>query len=134
VNAEAPTARRLWAALQLLDRQLRCRDQTLCGKVDDLELKRDDETGAVYVTAILSGPGRLVGRFGHRRLGDWLVRFARQNTAGDGDTSRIPFEYAHAMGPVIELAVDPQELASSMSERWTREHVISHIPGSRHEA
>ena len=68
MNDQPIPARRLWAGLQLLDRQLRDRNGMLCGKVDDLELARDEDTGALTVRAILSGPGRLASRMGRRRV------------------------------------------------------------------
>jgi hypothetical protein len=134
MSDDRPPARQIWAALHLLDRQLRARDGSLCGKVDDLELTIDDRTGAFYVSAILSGPGRLLGRVGRHRLGDWLVRFARHNTPDDRDATRIPMQLVNDRGPVLDLAVDVDDLASNMGERWARDHIISHIPGNRHEA
>jgi hypothetical protein len=129
---EPPRARRLWAALHLLDRQLRARDGTLCGKVDDLELRQED-AGDLVVVAVLSGPGRLLGRLGRRRSGNWLVRFAGQNSPDGRDVTRIPFEYVHRVGPVVDLALDADDVGSQLTERWVRDHIIGHVPGSRHE-
>ena len=85
--------RRLHAALDLLDRQLRDRNGRLCGNVDDIELARSADTGEVYVTALLSGPGHLAYRLGRRRFGRWLrdaaVHSAPPGTDGSG---RIPTE------------------------------------------
>ena len=61
----------LHATLDLLDRQLRDRDGVLCGNVDDLELRRDDD-GAVYVTHLVAGGGALAYRLKRRKLGRWL--------------------------------------------------------------
>jgi hypothetical protein len=129
VNDSPVTGRRVWAALQLLDRQLRARGGALCGNVDDIELRRDEQTGVLYASAILSGPGRLLGRLGHRRFGDWLARLAV-----DGDPTRVPFEYVRAIGPVVELGLDADQVGSHLGERWARDHLIAHIPGSGHEA
>jgi hypothetical protein len=126
--------RQLWAALELLDRQMRDRRGVLCGNVDDIELTYDDDGTSLYATAILSGPGRLARRMNRRRLGDWLVRFIAGTTADGHDPSRIPFRLVQRFGPVIDLAVDAPDLASFATERWMRDHVISHIPGNRHGA
>ena len=129
------TGRVLHAALHLLDRQLRDRDGRLCGKVDDLELTRDPDTGVIHVSAILSGPGTLLYRLGRRRLGGWLQR---ANAAIEPDElgigGRIPIDRVADIGTVIVLAASADELAGHGGERWAREHVIDHIPGGRHDA
>jgi hypothetical protein len=127
-----PAARTMWAALQLLDRQLRDRHDALCGKVDDVELSYGDEPNVLYATAILSGPGRLARRMGRRRLGEWLVEFIAGMTEDHHDPSRIPFRSVQRFGPVIDLAADAGDLAAQATGRWIRDHVIAHIPGSDH--
>jgi hypothetical protein len=127
--------RALHAALHLLDRQLRDRDGRLCGKVDDLELTADPATGVIHVTAVLSGPGTLLYRLGRRRLGRWLQR---SNEAIEPDElgvgGRIPIGRVADIGTVIVLAASADELASHGGERWSRDHIIGHIPGGRHDA
>jgi hypothetical protein len=126
------TGRVLYAALDLLDRQLRDRHGVLCGNVDDLELERTADSGELYVTALVSGPGTLLERLGHLRLGRWLQRTNRTtNPAGD---ERVPMGLVQRIGPVVDLALDASELATYGSERWVRDHVISHVPGSRYRA
>ena len=61
--------RRVWAGLQLLDRQLIAHEGRLAGTVDDLELTASDDGDQLYVSAILSGPGALAYRLGRRRFG-----------------------------------------------------------------
>ena len=57
--------RKVWAALELLDRQLVDRDGRLVGKVDDVEFEIDDEPDALpRVTALLSGLGALANHIG----------------------------------------------------------------------
>ncbi len=126
----------LHAELHLLDRQLRDREGKLCGKVDDLELERA-ESGELYVTALLTGRGTLLRRLSFERLGRWFERFRRE-TAADRrtdveDAGRIPMALVHQIGPVIDIAASADELASSQTERWVRDHIISHIPGSKHD-
>jgi hypothetical protein len=129
----------LHADLDLLDHQLRDRDGRLCGKVDDLELVRSGDT--FYVAAILSGPGTLWCRLGAAKLGRWLERARRQVATAEppggeaqptSDPGRISMGLVHRIGPVIDVAVTAGDLASSQAERWARENIISHIPGSRH--
>jgi sporulation protein YlmC with PRC-barrel domain len=128
------TGRELYAALHLLDRQLVDRDGRLCGKVDDLELTTTDE-GVVYVSAVVSGPGALWYRFGSRRLGRWLRTHVAAATSGDDpDPDRIPINRISDIGSAVTITLDQPVLASSAAEHWVRDHVIGHIPGSRHNA
>ena len=125
----------LHAALHLLDHQLRDRDGRLCGKVDDLELTRSADTGTIYVTAILSGPGTLLYRLGRRRIGHWLqASFEAIQPPERSRPERIPMEYVSQLGPVIDVAVSADDLANHGGERWARDHIVGHIPGGRHDA
>ena len=127
-------ARRLYAAMELLDRQLVDRNDRPCGKVDDLELARDGD-GRLYVSAILAGPGILATRLGRRGFGPWLERaVARLAPSSRADPFRIPFAEVGEMESHIKLAVDAHDLATYATERWSRDHVVDHIPGSRHGA
>lgn len=117
------TGRVLYAGLALLDRQLVDRSGRLCGKVDDLELTGPDEEGRLYVSAILSGPGAILVRTGHTRLGGWLRRF----TGGPG--GRIPFTRVADIGSHVTLAMESEEAPSFGGERWVRDHLVNHIPG-----
>ena len=119
------------AALQLLDRQLVDRAGRPCGKVDDLELTEPDDDGGVFVEAILSGPGALLSRTGHHRLGGWLRRTAHQVIPIDRDDPvAIPIRYVADMGDHVTLSLDADQTATSGVERWVRDHLIGHIPGS----
>jgi len=120
----------LYAGLQLLDRQLVDRTGRLCGKVDDLELSEPDENGHRHVAAVLSGPGALLARTGHRRLGDWLRRSVARVFADGDEPVRIPCSRVTEIGNHVTLDVDSEEVATFASERWVRDHVIGHLPGS----
>jgi len=129
------TGRVLHATLDLLDRQLRDRNGTLCGNVDDLEITRDEDTGEMFITAILCGPGILAYRMGRRKLGRWLEEANHRvhNTPGNHEPfkrTRIPIELAGQIGPTIEVAVDVDDLATHDMERWALTHIVSHIPGN----
>ena len=130
-----PAGRVIHAGLGLLDRQLVDRGGRLCGKVDDLELSEPDERGNVYVEAIVCGPGALLTRTGRQRLGPWLRRMTRRTFPADADDAgRVPLSRVADIGNHVTLAMDSEELATYAVERWTRDHVIGHIPGSGHEA
>ena len=124
----------LHAALHLLDHQLRDRNGRLCGKVDDLELERTDD-GTIVVTAILSGPGHLLYRTGRRRVGSWLGKLTTHvERSSLEDPGRIPYDRVSAIGTTVDLALDADDVATFAVERWTRDHIVAHIPGSRHRA
>ena len=127
-------ARVLHATLDLMDRQLIDRSGRLCGNVDDIELARHDDTGEVFVTALLTGPGMLAYRLGARRIGRWLQRANQRIQDGDDDRTRIPIELAHQIGPSINIAMDADDLANHDGERWASAHVIEHIPGNASRA
>jgi hypothetical protein len=125
----------LFAGLQLLDRQLLDLDDTLAGKIDDLELEFDDGEDALpVVVAILSGPGALAGRVGGR-LGAWLGALHRRlHEQSDPGPARIPFHHVTMINDSVTLAVRASELESTRGEHWARDVVVSKIPGARHEA
>jgi hypothetical protein len=126
--------RRVWAGLQLLDRQLVAHEGALVGCVDDLELTASEDGNSLYVTAILSGPGALTYRLGRRRLGRWLRRMHPFVSArDDDDPTSIPFNCVMDIGADIKLGLDAEEVGVASVERWVRDHVIDRIPGSRHE-
>ena len=139
----AASGRVLYAGLSLLDRQLLDRNGLACGKVDDLELEVSPDTGQLYVSAILSGPGMLLYRLGRRRLGEWIHRVnwhmapARGEggggASGSGDPNRIRMELVSNIGNHVDLSVEHDHLGSAGLDHWAREHVTSHIPGSSHQ-
>jgi hypothetical protein len=126
--------RRVWAGLQLLDRQLVAHEGALVGCVDDLELVASADGNDLYVSSILSGPGALVYRFGRRRLGRWLRRVHPFVVArDDDDPTSIPFNCVMDIGADLKLGLDAGEAGVDSAERWVRDHIIDRIPGSRHE-
>jgi hypothetical protein len=123
------------AALHLLGRQMRDRHGQLCGNVDDLELERDEASGVVYVTAVLSGPGHLLYRMGRRRIGTWLAKLTTHiEQSSLEDPGRIPYDRISSMGITVDLGIEADDVATFAAERWTRDHIVRHIPGSRHDA
>jgi sporulation protein YlmC with PRC-barrel domain len=123
-------ARERYANAQLLDRQLVDRSGRRCGKVDDLELRRDDATGALLVSGIHAGPGALLVRTGRRRLGRWLRGLATRLSVDGRDRVIIPIRHVADLGNHVTLSLDAEELATHGGERWVWDHLISHLPGS----
>jgi hypothetical protein len=126
--------RHLWAGLRLLDRQLVDRRGRLAGKVDDVELERSAATGLVFVVALVSGPGGLSGRLGRTRLSRWLRRAYPCVASTDGDPTVIPLRYIADIGNHITISLDHEQVGTASTERWVRDHIIGHIPGSGHAA
>lgn len=87
--------------LQLLDRQLMTGDEDLCGKVDDIELDR--ENGSIRPAAILMGtavwPDRLPGPL--RALAHRLLR---------GEVARIDWNEIDETSATIRLRLSAEEL------------------------
>jgi hypothetical protein len=135
------TARTMLAGLQLLDRQLLDRHGRPAGKVDDVELERDPDTGHLVVTALRSGRGSLWRRLGATRLADWLQALPPIDAGADGEDDgddaadlargRIPVRRVAELGSTITLAADADELATDAGERVVRRHLVGRVPGSR---
>jgi hypothetical protein len=126
--------RTIWAGLHLLDRQMQCHGKHMAGCVDDIELTPSDNDGRLYVTAIVSGPGALLYRLHRRRLGRWLQAAFRQVASGDDDAVCIPFGRVTEVSSHVVIDLDENDVPTASSERWVRDHLISHIPGSKHAA
>jgi sporulation protein YlmC with PRC-barrel domain len=111
-------ARRLDAALELLDRQLIDTRGRLAGKVDDLELT--DPGGNLEqprVTAILTGPVALAGRL-HTPVGRWLARVAARLLApGHDQPFRVPLDQVEAVDSAVRLRVAADQLDTGAGPR-----------------
>lgn len=119
----------LWAELRLLDRQIVDRSGRMAGNVDDVELEAAAD-GRLYVSALLAGPGVLAARLGARRYGNWLRRAHAELEGGGEDPARIPIGRVADIGNHITVSLEHDEMGISHGERWTRDHIIGHIPGS----
>ena len=131
----APEGRRIWAVLELLDRQLVARDGRLVGKVDDVEFEIPDDPGALpNVTALVSGMGALAAQLGGS-TGQALAAAERRLAADrNRHPSRIDLAVVTDIGSAIELAADHDELDVNRAEHWTRDVIIDKIPGAGHVA
>jgi sporulation protein YlmC with PRC-barrel domain len=119
-------ARRLDAALELLDRQLVDKDGRLAGKVDDLELTDPGEDlDPPRVMAILTGPEALAGRL-RTRFGRWLRQLSLRLLAPQGP-SRVPVEQVEEIGSSIRLRVAVGRLGTGQG--WAG-RLIGRLPGA----
>jgi sporulation protein YlmC with PRC-barrel domain len=117
--------------LHLLDRQVVDVDGRLVGKVDDLDLA-EDETGHLYVTAILVGVRALGPRL-RGRLGRWVTAIACRLSEGQSEQPlRIDFAHVTDIGSAVTVGRRQDELGVTPLETWVDTHVIGRIPGSRH--
>ena len=126
---QPPAGRVLDLNLHLLDRQVVDTDGLLVCKVDDVELELGDN-GALYVTAILVGPRALGSRVGGR-LGRWITSIASRQATGP--PPRIDMGIVRDIGSAITLDAHRADLGVAPLEDWVDRHIISRIPGSRHE-
>jgi hypothetical protein len=127
--------RRIWAVLELLDRQLVARDGRLVGKVDDVEFEVPDDPDALpRVTALVTGMGALAAQLGGS-TGRALAA-AERRVAADRNRhpTRIDVALVTDLGSAIELAADHDDLDANRAEHWTRDVIIDQIPGAGHVA
>ena len=134
-DAERSPGRRVWAVLELLDRQLVDRDGRLAGKVDDLEFELAEEPdGLPRLAAILSGLGALASNLGGD-TGRWLAATERRLTEDrERNPSRVDIALVRSIGSSIDITADREELDSNRAERWARDVIIARIPGAGNEA
>ena len=128
--SEKPPGRVFDLNVHLLDRQVVDRDGELVCKIDDLELERGAD-GSLYVAKILVGPRALSRRIGGR-IGVWMRSIAERLSTGE--MKRIDFSLVDEIGSAIKLAASSDSLGAEPLEDWVREHIISRVPGSRHES
>jgi len=128
--SEKPHGRVFDLSLHLLDRQVLDRDGRMVCKVDDLEFERGAD-GSLYVAAILVGQRALSHRIGGR-LGVWIRSIAQRLSTDD--VPRIDFAQVDDIGSAIKLGASRDSLGVAPLEDWVREHIVSRVPGSRHDS
>jgi hypothetical protein len=55
------------------------------------------------------------------------------NIADNPDPDRIPVARVSDINSAVRITIDQPVLASAAAEHWVRDHIIDHIPGSRHD-
>ena len=124
---------KMYAALNLLDRQLLDDENVPCGKVDDLELTfvvaNDPKAVEPVVTGIYTSPGALADRL-PRGIGP-VIRNVWKILRPDEDPQpvRIPWAAVKTLDSAIHLSVNRQKAGLMRSEDWVRTNIIDRIPG-----
>jgi hypothetical protein len=136
VNTDTSGAgRRVWAVLELLDRQLVDRNGRLVGKVDDVEFEIDDDPGALpRVSALLSGLGALANHIGGDTGRALAATERRLAAARDRQPSRIDIALVREIASSVELDAVREDVDTNRAERWTRDVIVDKIPGAGHVA
>ncbi|MEA2461325.1 MAG: hypothetical protein QOH90_1502 [Actinomycetota bacterium] len=118
------------AGLDILDVQIVDKDGRMSGVVDDLDFSWDEETGAPYVSSILSGPEALGTRLGGR-IGLWMASVhARLHDREDPGPAKISIGVVKKISNHVEITVSREDLDISRSPDWARDTIISKIPGA----
>jgi sporulation protein YlmC with PRC-barrel domain len=125
-----PPGRVIDLDLHLLDRQVVDRDGKFVCKVDDIEFERG-EGGALYVAKILVGPRARSRRVGGR-IGVWMRSIAERLATEPMPT--IDFANVIEIGSDVKIAASRDDLDVNPLEDWVRDHIVSRVPGSRHES
>jgi hypothetical protein len=121
----------------VLDKQLVTRKQhDPMGRADGIvfELREPEGGGGEQpprITAIQCGFPVLAARI-HPRLGRWVQSLGRRFGVRRGRIYYIPITRVHSIAQAeVELAIDHADRTPATAwERWLREHIIRHIPGS----
>ena len=129
---ETVPGRRYDAVLHLLDRQLVDPDGRLVAKVDELEFT-DLGDGRLTLTAALTGPGALGPRL-QVRVGQLVVAvWRRLHPAQQPEPGRIPVRHIVGIDSAVHLSLRRDELGVDGFEDWVRDHIVTRLPGARHE-
>jgi hypothetical protein len=123
--------RTIWAARELLDRQIVDCNDTPTAKVDDLEFEFSAEPGSLPIaTAILCGPAALARRFGGRLGSAIETMHALVDQRRQPRPASIPFGLVKEITSAVSLTVAYKDLPVTVVEEWLSEHVIANIPGN----
>lgn len=116
----------------LLDRQIVDSAGQPVGKIDDLEITRDPDSGRLMVTALLSGQRVLGHRIGGR-VGTWMASVAqRVQPVDDPPPLRIDIAVVADIGSAVTLRVRRELLTTPALEQWLTRHLVGRIPGAGH--
>ncbi|MDQ6885706.1 MAG: hypothetical protein M3068_00290 [Gemmatimonadota bacterium] len=112
---------------EVLDNQLRGREGRKMGRVDGIVLEL--LPGAPPRVAHIEVGWVALARRLSRRLGQWASAHRRRDSKRR-DTYRIPWDKVRKVGLDVVVDVDAERSPALASERWVRDHMIRHIPGS----
>jgi sporulation protein YlmC with PRC-barrel domain len=114
----------------LVDRQIVDTHGDPVGKVDDVELAVDPDTGRIRVTNIVCGMHILGDRIGGR-FGGWMAAIARRlHPDDDPRPMRIDVRTVTEIGSAVMIGVARETLLTPPLEQWLDDHLIDKIPGA----
>ncbi len=113
---------------QVLDLQVIDRKGVAMGKVDGVLLELRDGAPP-RVAAIVLGAVTLATRI-HPRLGAWVKRWKRGLAGAVARQTHIPWSRVLKVGIDIKVDASARRSRALAAERWVRDHIVSHIPGS----
>ena len=116
------------AHLNLLDRQVIDNRGRLVAKVDDVELR--ELAGGLVVSGLLTGPGALGPRIGGAPGAILTATWARLAGRAPDQPKRIDWSLVEDIGTAIHLRIERERVGVDGFEVWTRERLISALPGS----
>jgi sporulation protein YlmC with PRC-barrel domain len=117
--------------MTLLDRLIVDLKGRPLGRVDDVELTQPEPGQPPRITALLCGPLALGPRLSHKWGDVWANMGRRIRGTTSAEPVRIPWAAVQDLAPgEVHLGIVEAEAQTLALESWTREHVISLIPGS----
>ena len=125
----AAQSRKLRLIHDVLDKLLVDRDGIPLGRVDGIVVVMASDHSQPRVAQIESGLATLARRLGVRFAGTahWIVRKIGLRWRRP---VRIRWSQIEALGKELKLDVSAEQSPLLARERWLRDHVIRHIPGS----
>ena len=119
---------RLHLVAEVLDEQIKDRDEENAGRVDGIILTQR-EGKPPLVSYIEVSPITMLARL-NRRFAHWYARHDRRFGEGRGVPFRIPWSRVTHGGPtlVVDLLVEATPINGF--EDWLRRHIIERIPGA----
>lgn len=112
----------------VLDKQLRDRNEENMGKVDGIVLELR-EGGPPRVAYLEVGPP-VVARRVSARFGAWVARLDRRFGEGRGGAYRIPWALVRPGVIDLDVNVDGEKTPAFAFERWLRRTIVCRIPGA----
>ena len=112
----------------VLDQQLKDRDDRPMGKVDGVVIEISD--GEQPIVSQIESGFPVLGRRIHPRIGQWVAAIGRRFGVRGGRITRIPFSKTTDIGIDIHLDIDARRTRAMAWERWLRKTIVDRIPGS----
>jgi len=111
----------------VLDKQLKDREQCKIGRVDRLVLEIGDGKPP-RVTRIEVGVAALAARLGER-FGKWVAGAGRKRGQKHREAYRIPWSKVTDVGLDVVVSLDSKRTELAETDRYLRERLIGRLPG-----